>query len=68
MRRFNIAVFMGLSHVDPLAFQAVVFQQRVVPWLELAIARQVVDCGGQTVAPDPQGNSPRRVQRILKTK
>jgi hypothetical protein len=57
---------MGFADVDPVAFQAIVFQQPGVAGLELAIARQVVDRGGQAVAPHPPRNTTGQVQGILK--
>lgn len=48
--RFVVAVLVGLTHVDPLAGQTIVFEQVPVAGVELPLGREVVDRRRQTVA------------------
>lgn len=50
VRRFHIAVFVGLSRVDPLTRQVVMRQQIAIASLELARRRQIVHRGAEAVA------------------
>ena len=59
MRRLGIAVLVRLPDIDPLAGQAVMFQQAAIPCLELAFDRQVVDRRGQAVAAMPSRSAPQ---------
>ena len=65
VRRLDVAVFVGLPHVDPLARDAVVREQIAVPGLEFPPLREVVDGGGETVAAVSPGRSAEFPQGIL---
>lgn len=65
MRRLAVAVLVRLADVDPLARQAVVFQQTQVPRLKFAFGRQVVDRRGETIAAMPTRHAPQFPQRVL---
>lgn len=64
--RLHIAVFMGLSHIDPMAFQTVVPEQRLIPFGELLVAGQVIDRRREAVASHPIGDPACQMQGILK--
>jgi hypothetical protein len=53
VRRFDIAIFVGLSGIDPLADQPVVRQQIAVAGLEFSRRRVVVHRCGEAVAAMP---------------
>jgi hypothetical protein len=65
MRRFIIAVLVRLANIDPLAGQAIMFQQPAIAGLKLALARQVVDRRTQAVAAMPARHAPEFPQRVL---
>ena len=67
MRRFDIAVLVGLSGIDPLADQAVVRQQIAVSGLKFPRRRVVVHRGGQAVAPMPSRHTTECVQSVLQS-
>lgn len=64
--RFHIPVLVRLSHVDPMAFEAIVIQQRLVRSRELLVAGEVVHRRRQAVAAHPHWHAPRQMQGILK--
>lgn len=64
--RFHIAVLVRLSHIDPMALEAVVLEQRLVRSREFLVAGEVVDRRRQAVATHPLGHAPCQVQGILK--
>lgn len=57
VRRFDIAVLMGATHVDPLAFHAVVGEQRLIPPAKLPRTAEVVDGRRETVAANAFGHA-----------
>lgn len=63
--RFGVAVLVGLANVNPLARQAVVFQEPSIAALKLAFGRQVVDRRGEAVAAMPARHSPEFPQCVL---
>jgi len=65
VRRFDIAVLVGLSGIDPLADQAVVRQQVAVSGLEFPRRRVVVHGGGEAVAAMPSRHAAEFVQGVL---
>jgi len=67
VRRFHIAVLVGLSGIDPLANQTVVCQQIAVTGLELPRRRVVVHRCGETVAPMPSRHAAKCVQGVLQS-
>ena len=62
VRRLGIAIFVGLSGIDPLAGQTVVRQQIAVAGLELPRRRVVVHRGGEAVAAMPSRHATEFVQ------
>lgn len=66
MGGFDITVFLRLSHVDAMAPDAVVRQQRLVLRGERLVTGQVVDRGREAVAADPTGHAACSMQSILK--
>jgi len=67
VRRFDIAILVGLSGVDPLADQPVVRQQIAVSGLELSRRRVVVHRCGQAVATMPSRHAAECVQGVLQS-
>ena len=65
VRRFDIAILMGLSGVDPLARQTVVCQQIAVSGLEFSRRRVVVHRCGEAVAAMPSRYATEFVQSVL---
>jgi len=65
VRRFDIAVLVGLSGIDSLADQAVVRQQIAVSGLELPRRRVIVHRCGEAVAAMSSGNATECVQGVL---
>ena len=63
--RFGVAVLVWLANINPLARQAVVFQEPPIAALKLAFGRQVVDRRAQAVAAMPSRRSPEFPQRVL---
>jgi len=68
VRRFRVAVLVRLADVDPLPFQAVVFQQLAVSLVEFPLVAKVVHCRRQTVAAVPAGNPAQLPQGVLQTR
>jgi hypothetical protein len=64
--RFHIPVLVRLSHIDPMAFEAIMLQQPLIPSRELLVAGEVVDRRRQAVAAHPLWHAPRQVQGVLK--
>jgi hypothetical protein len=65
MRRLGIAVFMGLSNIDPLGREAVVGQKIAISGLELPRRGEVVDGGGEAVAAMSSGNATEFPESVL---
>lgn len=65
VRRLDVAVFVGLPHVDPLARDAVVREQIAVAGLEFSLLGEVVDGGGETVTAVSPGRSAEFPEGIL---
>lgn len=65
MRRLAVAVLVRLAHIDPLAGQAIVFQQPAIAGLKFALGRQVVDRRAQAVAAMPPRHAAEFPQRVL---
>ncbi len=65
VRRLAVAVLMRLADVDPLAGEAVMFQEPSIAGLKLAFGREVVDRRTQAVAAMPSWNSSEFPQRVL---
>lgn len=65
VRRFDVAVLMGATHVDSLAFQVVVSEQRLIPLAKLACLAEVVDGRRETVATNAFGHAAPLVKRGL---
>ena len=65
VRRLTVAVLVRLADVDPLARQAVVFQEPPIAGLKLPLGRQVVDRRREAVATMPARRSPQLPQRVL---
>lgn len=65
MRRLAVAVLVRLAHIDPLAGQAIVFQQPAIAGLKFALGRQVVDRRSQAVAAMPPRHAAEFPQRVL---
>ena len=65
VRRFRIAVLVGLSGIDPLASQTVVGQQIAVSGLEFPRHRVVVHRRGKAVAAMPSRYTTECVQSVL---
>lgn len=65
VRRLGVAVLVRLSHIDPLAGQAVVRQQVTIARLEFPLCRQVVHRGAQAIAAMPRGHAAEFPQRVL---
>lgn len=67
VRRLDVAVFVGLTHVDPLARHTIVREQIAIPRLEFPFVREVVDGGGETVASVSPWRSAQFPEGILQT-
>lgn len=67
VRRFDIAIFLGLSGIDPLADQPVVCQQIAVSGLEFPRRRVVVHRSGKAVAAMPSRHATEFVQGVLQS-
>jgi hypothetical protein len=67
VRRFDIAVLVGLSGIDPLADQTVVRQQIAVSGLEFSRRRVVVHRCGKAVATMPSRDTTECVQGVLQS-
>jgi hypothetical protein len=67
MRRLAVAVLVRLTHVDPLAGQAIMFQQAAIAALKLTLGRQVVDRRAQAVAAMPARHAAQFPQGVLQT-
>ena len=63
--RLVVAVLVGLTHVDPLSGQTVVFKQVPVACVELALGREVVDGRRQTVRAMTNGHAAEFPQGVL---
>jgi hypothetical protein len=65
VRRLGIAIFVGLPRLDLLAHQAVMFQQALVTFREVASLRQIVHRTAHPVATMPLGYATQLPQRVL---
>lgn len=65
VRRFDVAILMGATHVDSLACQVVVSEQRLIPLAKLARLAEVIDGRRETVAPNAFGHAAPLVKRGL---
>lgn len=65
VRRLGIAIFVGLPRLDLLACQAVMFQQALVTFREVASLRQIVHRTAHPVAAMPLGYATQLPQRVL---
>lgn len=65
VRRLRVAILVRLADVDPLAREAVMFQEPPIARLELAFGREVVDRRAQAVAAMPSRYSTEFPQRVL---
>jgi hypothetical protein len=65
VRRFAVAILMRLADVDPLAREAVMFQEPQITGLKFTFGREVVDRRTQAVAAVPPGHSPQFPERVL---
>ena len=66
VRRFHVAIFLGLSHIDSMPFYAIVIEQGLVLLGELLVAREIVDRRGKAVAPHALRHAARQMNRVLK--
>ena len=67
MRRLTVAVLVRLANIDPLAGQAIMFQQTAIARLKLALGRQVVDRRTQAVAAMSARHAAQFPQGVLQT-
>jgi hypothetical protein len=65
VRRLGVAIFVGLPRLDLLAHQAVMFQQALVTFREVASLRQIVHRAAHPVAAMPLGHATQFPQRVL---
>jgi hypothetical protein len=65
VRRLRVAILMRLADVDPLARQAIMFQEPSIAGLKFALGREVVDRRAQAVATMSSRHSPELPQRVL---
>jgi hypothetical protein len=63
--RLAVAILMRLADVDPLAREAVMFQEPTIAGLKLAFGREVVDRRAQAVAAVPPWHSSEFPERVL---
>ena len=67
MRRLTVAVLVRLANIDPLAGQAIMFQQAAIAGLKLALGRQIVDRRTQAVAAMSSRHASQFPQGVLQT-
>lgn len=65
MGGLHIPILMGLTDIDPMAFDPVVVEQLAVSCGELFVGGQVVHGGRQAVAPDPTRHPAGTMQSVL---
>lgn len=64
--RLHVPVFMGLSHIDPVPFQAIVPEQGLIPFGELLVGGQVIHRRRETVASHAVRHAASQMQGVLK--
>ena len=67
MRRFHVAILVGLARLNPFFFQPVVIHQTLVTRREFLGLRKVVHCRAQAIGSVPDRDSTKRPNSILKT-